>query len=131
MQLNEHRYCVAATFKMTEQLEQWLCIKFCIKLEHSFAETNQVIQKATAMGNWWLAVSLKQCARSCITHVLRSFWWNIKSPRWPSPYSSDLVPCNFCFFPKLKPPVKQNWFQIVSEIQENTKGQLIVTGRTV
>ena len=43
MPLSENVYCVAVTFKMTEQVEQQMCIKFCIKLEHSSAET---IQKA-------------------------------------------------------------------------------------
>ena len=33
--LSEQVYCVAVTFKMTEQVEQQICIKFCIKLEHS------------------------------------------------------------------------------------------------
>ena len=32
--------------KMTEQVEQWICIKFCIKLEHSSTEITQMIQKA-------------------------------------------------------------------------------------
>ena len=52
MPLNEHVYCVAVTFKMTEQVEQQICIKFCVKIEHSSVETIQVIQKATAVGNW-------------------------------------------------------------------------------
>ena len=39
-------HCVAITFKMTEQVEQEICIKFCIKLEHSSMETIWVIQKA-------------------------------------------------------------------------------------
>ena len=51
MQLSEHVYCVAVTFKMTERVEQRICIKFCIKLEHSPVETTQMIHKA-AMGNW-------------------------------------------------------------------------------
>ena len=46
MPLNEHVYCVAIAFKMTEWVEQWICIKFCIKLEHSSAETILMIQKA-------------------------------------------------------------------------------------
>ena len=50
-------YCVAVTFKMAEQVEQWVCTKFCIKLEHSAMETIWMIQKATAIGNWWLAAS--------------------------------------------------------------------------
>ena len=32
-------HCVAVTFKMTEQVEQHICIKFSVKLEHSSAET--------------------------------------------------------------------------------------------
>ena len=70
MLLSEHVYCVAVTFKMTEQVEQWICIKFCVKLEPSSKETTQMIWKATAMGNWWLAASSQQCAHSCImSHV--------------------------------------------------------------
>ena len=56
--------CVA--FKMTGWVEQWLCIKFCLKCEHSSAETIQMIQKAAAMGYWWLAASPWQHAHSCI-----------------------------------------------------------------
>ena len=47
------------------------------------------------------------------------------------PYSPDLVPCDFWLFPKLKSPLKGKGFQTVNEIQENTTGQLIATGRTV
>ena len=53
--MSEHVYCVAVAFKMTEQVEQQICIKFCIKLEHSSWETIQMIQKIqkdTAMGMW-------------------------------------------------------------------------------
>ena len=39
-------YCVTVAFKMTERVEQRICIKFCIKLEYSSAETIQMIQKA-------------------------------------------------------------------------------------
>ena len=41
-----HVYCVAVLFKMTEWVEQWVCIIFCVKLEHSTAETIGMIQKA-------------------------------------------------------------------------------------
>ena len=37
---------MAITFKMTEQVERQICIKFCVKLEHSSVETIQMIQKA-------------------------------------------------------------------------------------
>ena len=52
MPLSEHVYCVVVAFKMTERVEQWICIKFCVKLEHSSVETIWMIQKVTAMGNW-------------------------------------------------------------------------------
>ena len=44
--LSEHVHCVAITFKMTEQVEQQICIQFCVKIELSSAETIQMIQKA-------------------------------------------------------------------------------------
>ena len=51
--MSEHVYRVAVMFKMTEQVEQQISIKFYIKLKHSSAETIRMIQKATAaMGNW-------------------------------------------------------------------------------
>ena len=46
MPLSEHVYCVAITCKMAEQVEQWICIKLCIKLEHSSAETIWMMQNA-------------------------------------------------------------------------------------
>ena len=46
MLLSEHVYCVAITLKMTERVEQQICIKFCSKLKHSPMETIQIIQKA-------------------------------------------------------------------------------------
>ena len=50
MLLSEHVYCVAITFKMTEQVKPWICITFCVKLQHSSIETIWMIQKATALG---------------------------------------------------------------------------------
>ena len=58
-----------------------------------------------------------------------------KTPNHPGDsathHSSDLVPCDFWLFPKLKSPLKGNRFQIINEIQENTTGQLTEIGRTV
>ena len=58
---------------MIEQVVQRMCIKFCIKLEHSSMETVQMIQKAAVMGNWWLAASSQQCAHSCIMSCAEVF----------------------------------------------------------
>ena len=123
--------CVAIALKMTEQVEQWICIKFFIKLEHSSAETSQMIQKPAAIGNWWLAASPRENICSGITSV-QSFWARHQITQVTQPhYSPDLAPCNFWLFPKLKSSLKVQRFQTVNEIQENTTGQLMVTGRTV
>ena len=46
MLLSEHVYCVAITLKMTEWVEQWICIVLCIKPKYFSMETIQMIQKA-------------------------------------------------------------------------------------
>ena len=38
-----------------------------------------LMQRATAIGNWWLAASSWQCPHSCTTSWCRVFWQNIKS----------------------------------------------------
>ena len=45
MPLSEHVYCVANHNQNTERVEQCICIKCCVKLDHSSAETIQMIQK--------------------------------------------------------------------------------------
>ena len=133
MPLSEHVYCVAIPFKMTEQVEQWIWIKFCVKFEYSSVETIGMIQKATAIGNWWLAALSGQHACSCImSHayfLVKHQITQVTQP--PTPYSPDLASCDFWLFPKLKSPLKENQFWIVDKIQENTMGQLMAIGRTV
>ena len=130
MPLSEHVYCVAVTFKMTERLEQWICIKFCIKLEHSCTETIQMIQRLQlwAIGDWQLhhetsAYASRLVQRFLVKHQITQ----VSQP----PYSPHLVPCDFWLFPKLKPPLKRKRLQTASELLENTMAQLMVTGRTV
>ena len=112
-------------FKMPEQVEQWISIKFCIKLEHSSMETIWMIQKAAVMGNWWLVVSSWQGACSCImTHA--AFFCEI----WN--HSGDWALLQFRFgalrlmaFPQTKITFEKE------EIQENMTWQLMVIKRTV
>ena len=66
-------------------VEQQICIKFCDKLEHSSTETVRMIQKAAALGNWWLAASSWHCTCSCITSHAAFFGDT-------SNYSGDSVP---------------------------------------
>ena len=107
---------------MTERAEQWICIRFCAKLEHSSVETIWMIHKAAALGNWWLAASSWQHTRSCITSHAGCFCETSNQPGDSAPYSPDLVPCDFWLFPKLKSPLKWKRFQTINEIQEKMTG---------
>ena len=99
--LSKHVYCVAVTFKMTEQVQQWICIKFCVMLEHSSMETIHMIQKTAATRNWWLAVLSQQCARSCIASRA-VFWQNTKSSKWCSPLQPRFGVLWLLAFPQTK-----------------------------
>ena len=58
---------------MSEWGEKQTFIKFCVKLELSSTETIHMIQKAAAIGNWWLTVSSP--VHLLMYHVLcRGFW---------------------------------------------------------
>ena len=50
--MSEHVSGVAVAFKMTEQVEQRICIRFCVTLEPSSMETIRMRQKAAAVGHW-------------------------------------------------------------------------------
>ena len=124
--MSEHVYCMAMAFKMTRPVEQWICIKFCIKLERPSMETTWMIQ-ATVMSNWWLAASSQQCAHSRVTsHAIFLVKYQITQVTQP-PYGPDLAPQDLWFFPKLKSPLKGKRFQMVNEIQENMTRQFMAT----
>ena len=126
MPLSEHVCCVAITFKMTAQVRQWICIRFCIKLDYSSVETIWMIEKAAAMGKWWLA------ATAYAFFLLQSFLVKHQITQVTQPPNSpNLAPCDHWLFPKLKSPFKGKRFPSIDEIQENPKGQLMAVGRTV
>ena len=122
MPLSEHVYCVEVTFKMTVQVQQRICIKFCVKLEYSSMETVWMIHEATAMGNWWLAGSSLQCAYSCVMSCAGFFFFCKTSshPGDSAPLQSRFGTLQLLVFPKTTSPLKGKRFQTVSEIQENT-----------
>ena len=127
MPLSEHVHCVAVTLKMTEQVEQWICIRFCVKLEHSSVETIWIIQKA--MGDWQLHHNNMATHAS---HLMQGFLAKHQITQvTPPPYSPDLVSCDFWLFPKLKSPLKGKRFQTIDKIQENMIRQPMVIGRIV
>ena len=89
-------------------------------------ETMQMIQKAKGMvtGDWQLHHDNTPTHSSCLVQsfLMKHPITQVTQP----PYSSDLVPCDFWLFPKLKSPLKEKRFQTVDEIQENTMGKLMV-----
>ena len=116
---------------MIVQIEQWISIKFCVKPEHVFVETIQMTQKVQlwAAGDW-------QFHRDNMASHAPNLTWSFLAKHQimqviQPHYSPDLVPCDFWLFPKLKSLLKGKRFQTVNEIQENTMGQLMATGRTV
>ena len=130
MTLSEHVYCVAIVLKMTEQVEQWICIKFCIKLKHFSVDTIQWFRRLQlwATGGWQLYhdntpahasyFAKRFLAKHQITQVTQP------------PYTPDLVPCDFWLFLKLSHLSKRRVLTI-DEVKENITRQLMVTGRTV
>ena len=100
---------------MTEQVERQICIKFCVKLEHSSTETIRMIQKATVVGNWWLAVHHNNVPTHA-SHLLQSFVvkYQITQVTQPPPsplQSPDIVPYDVQLFPKLKSSLKGKRFR--------------------
>ena len=122
MLLSENVYCVALTVKMTERVDQSICIKLGIKLEHSSTETIWMIQKSTAMatGDWQLHHDNMPAHASCLVPSFLAKHQMTQVAQLC--YNTDLVPCDFRLFPKLKSPLKGKRFQTIDEIQENTTG---------
>ena len=113
MPLSEHVYCVAVAFKMIEQVEQQICIKFCMKLERSSMKAIQMIQKAFR--------------DDAMTAEQIKLWHKCFKD---GQESAECDPCS------ARPatsttPLKGKRFQTVDDIQENTTGQLMAIGRIV
>ena len=92
--------CTVCPLHSNDWVEQWICIKFCIELEHS--ETIQMIQKAAAMGSWWLAASLWQHACSCFTSYAEFFGKTSNHPGDPAPLLSRFGALQLLASPKTK-----------------------------
>ena len=91
----------ASAFKMTERVKQWVCIKFCVNLEHISAELFRWFRKLQlwVTGDWQPHHNNMPAHAS---HLMQSFWWNIKSPRWLSPLQPRLGAVWLQAFPKTK-----------------------------
>ena len=116
---------------MTEQVEQWICITFSMKLEHSSMwELFGWIRRLQLWtpGDWQLHQGNvpAHASRLMQTFLVKHQILQVTKP----PYSPDLAPCNFWLFPKLKSLLKRKRFQTIDEIQEDTRVQLMAIGRT-
>ena len=108
--------------KWLNEVEQGIQIKFCIKLEHSSAETIQWRRRPQlwATGDGQLHLNNVPTHAS---HLLQRFLVKHQITQvTQAPYSPDLAPCDVWLFPKLKSPLRGKRFQTVDEIQENTTG---------
>ena len=129
--MNEFVYCVAVTFKMTEKVEQWICIKSAsnfvwslnIPLRKLFGWFRRLQLWAT--GDWQLH---HDNAPAHVSPLMQFIYKTLNHPGDSAPYGPDLVPR---LFPKLKSLLKGKRFQTVDEIQENMMGQVMASGRTV
>ena len=123
MPLNEHVHCVAIAFKTTEQVEQRISIKFCVKLEHPPWKVFGWFRRPQlwATGDWQLHHNNMPAQAS---RLPQRFLVKQNTQVTQPPYSPGLVPCDFWLFPKPNSPLKRKRFQTISEIQENTMGQL-------
>ena len=129
--MSELVYSVAVSFKMTEQAEQQICIRFCVNLEHSphrnYSDDSE--GRSYATGDGQLPHNNMPTPTS---HLVQGFFVkHLITQVTQAPYSPDLSPYHFWLFSKLKAPLKGKRFQIVDEIQENMMGQLMSIGRTV
>ena len=130
MPLSEHVYCVAIMFKMTEWVEQPICIKFSLSLNippwKLFGWFRSLQLRAT--GDWQLHHDNAPTHASC---VVQFFGKTSNHPGDSAPLQPSFGACDFWLFPKLKSPLKEKKFQTIDEIQENMTGQLMAIGRTV
>ena len=86
---------------MTEWIEQWICIKFCFKLEHSTVKLFGWLGRPQLWetGDWQLHHNNTPTHAS---HLLQSFLVKHQLTQVTQPpYSPDLAPCDFWLFPKL------------------------------
>ena len=124
-------HCVVVALKMTQWVEQQIYIKFCGKLEHFSMETIKDESEGHSFGQLVIDIFIR-ATRRLMHHVLCRVVGKHQITQVTQPlYRLDLMPCDFWLFPKLKSPLKGKRFQTISEIQENTTGQLMVIGKIV
>ena len=108
---------------MTERVEQRICIRFCTKLKHnSSVETIQMIQKAAAIGNWWLAPWLWRCAHSCIMSCAKFFGKISNHSGDSSPLQPIFGTLQLLAFPKTKITFEKKDFRVSMRFRKIWQG---------
>ena len=98
MPLSEHVYCGAITFKMTERVEQQVCMKFVLSLNIPPQKLFSWFRRPQlwATGDWQLHLDNMP---SHASHLIQSFLAKHQINQvTQSPYSPYLVPCDFWLF---------------------------------
>ena len=96
------RMCTVWLMNSTEWIEQWICIKFCIKLEHSSLKLFRWFRRPQlwATSDWQLHHNDTPAHAS---RLMQGFLAKHQiTPVAQLPYSPDLVPGNFWLFPNTK-----------------------------
>ena len=96
MPLSEHVYCRALAFKMTQQVEQRMCIKFCIKWK-LFRWFRRLLLWTN--GDWQLHHNNESTHASCLMQV---FGKTSNHPGDSAPLQSRVGPLRLLAFPKIK-----------------------------
>ena len=138
---------MAIIFKMSEQVEKLICIRFCIKFELSSMEIIWVIQKAFG-DDVTSATQIKMWHK-----YFNDVWGFVESDPHPGRPATSRIPENVEHVQaeinkdwqprRLGPPTARIWhpvtsglwkrktFQTISEIQGNTMRQLMVTQQRI
>ena len=115
---------------MTEWIQQWTYIIFCVKFELPPQKLFGWFRRPQlwATGDWQLHMTM--CL--LIHHILcRVFWWNITSPRWLSPPIAQIWrPATSAFSQNWNHLWKGSDFRPSLRFRKIQQGQL-VAGRTV
>ena len=115
---------------MTERVEQWICIRFCVKLEHAVVKQSGCFRwpQLWATDDWKLPCNKVPAHAS---HLVQSFGAKHQITQVTQIWAlkTRFGALQLLAFPKS--PLKGKRFQTVNEIQENRTGQLMTIGRTV
>ena len=107
MPLSEHAYCACCI--QNNWVQQWICIKFHIKLHRNYSDDSEVCRYRQPVTGSFITT---MCP--FMPHMWYSFWVEHQITQVTQfPCSPGLMPCNFCLFPKLKSPLKGRDFRVL------------------